>query len=150
MTPDDQQSVITWIVTIIIASVVTFAGVWSRRRDLNIETDSQRGRTGGNAQMMEQHLNRLNEIGRDLENAVSVLQDIRRALEGTANRQEKMVGELEAISRTMVRVENAQGAIALAITSMKHFDEVHVSIAAQIRDEIKNMRENRYPPHRKG
>ena len=92
----------------------------------------------------------LREIERHVSNAVSLLQEIRRALEGTTHRQERMVDELETMSRTLARMENGQGAIAQAISSMKHFEEAQVSIAAQIREEIKGLREGRYPPHRTG
>ena len=97
--------------------------------------------------MVDAYLGRLKEIESGILSAVETLRDIRKALEGTGHRQESMVRELEAMNRTMSRVENAQSNSAQVIASMKHHEDVQVQILAQIREEIKSLGDRRFPPH---
>ncbi|NDV87981.1 hypothetical protein GTW51_14850 [Aurantimonas aggregata] len=83
-----------------------------------------------------------------LEQAVEVVNAIRRSLDGTNLRQESMVDELEKIERTISRIEQGQGAAAQHVAAMKSHVEVQVQILAQIREEIKALRGSEYQRHR--
>lgn len=99
--------------------------------------------------LVTRYLDLISEIDRKLSSAVNLLQDIRRALEGTAHRQERMVEELEAMERSMTRIENAQGAASQLLAANKHLEETKVSVLGQIRDDLKNLRNAEYSPHLK-
>lgn len=98
-------------------------------------------------EMLDRYRRHLEEIERGTEASISVLRDIRKAIEGSDHRHEKMVGELENMSRAMMRIENAQGNASHGFASIKHNEEMQTAILVQIREELKNLRDFRNLSH---
>lgn len=140
MTPE----VIATLIASFGAIMASIYGIHRASRDLNSPVARPAPATpssaGDVAQMMVQYLERLSDIENGVGKAVHVLQEIRRALDGTGLRQEKMVDELETLTRTMTRIENAQGAVGQMTATMRHYEEAQVQVLAQIREEIKLLR----------
>lgn len=128
----------TLVVAAIGTVIVALAGVYRASSGaLKPGTPNSTGISSEMLVLIDQHITRMKGIEEQAQESVRVMNETRRLLENMSGYDNRSVGQLEAIARTMDRVESNQNKTHNTLHMIKNHEEAVVEILGQIREFMK-------------
>jgi chromosome segregation ATPase len=105
----------------------------------SLSDDQPRPATSDLPNLVTRYLELLTEIGRNLATATATLHEIRRVMEGSSTRQDRMVSQVEQIGRSVERMEDMQSQTAQKMGAVASQADMQLQVMTQVREEVKNL-----------